>query len=169
MYKLIKFFENVVKFFRIKFKILYWKIKYGKNLKIGKNFTFRKGFIINMTKNAVLIIGDNNGFNNYCSINCHNKIVIGNDNIFGENVKIYDHNHVFNDKNIDFKRTFNTGTIEIGNENWIGSNVCVLKKCKMKDRNVVGANVRLNNEFDSENLIQCDDNINVEKIKYKNN
>ena len=144
MYKIIKFFENVIKFFRIKSKILYWKIKYGKNIKIGKNFTFRKRFIINMTKNGILEIGDNNGFNNDCSINCHEKIVIGNDNIFGENVKIYDHNHVFNDKNIDFKRNFKSNTIEIGNENWIGSNVTILSKCKINNRNVVGANVVLN-------------------------
>ena len=168
MYKICKFIENVIKFFRIKTKIIYWKIKYGKNIKIGKGVTFRKGFIINMTKNGVLKIGDNCGFNNYCSINCHEKIIIGNDNIFGENVKIYDHNHIFNDKNIDFKRKFKTNEVKIGNFNWIGSNVIILSKSELKDRNVVGANVVLNSKFDSENLIKGDNKINREKIKYRN-
>lgn len=167
MYKILKFIENVIKFFRIKFKILYWKIKYGNHLKIGKHLTFRKNFSINMTKNGFLIIGNKCAFNNNCTINCHEKIIIGNDNLFGENVKIYDHNHIFNDKTIDFKRKFKTNTIEIGNENWFGSNVTILSKCKMGNRNVVGANVVINQPFDSENLIQNQNNLKIEKIKFK--
>lgn len=169
MYKIIKFVENVIKFLRIKTKILYWKIKYGKHIKIGKNITFRKGFIINMTKDGILEIGDNCGFNNNCSINCHKKIIIGNDNIFGENVKIYDHNHIFNDKNIDFKRNFKSNVIKIGNKNWVGSNVTILSKCQLRDRNVIGANVVLNEKFDSENLIQNKKGLCIEKIKFKEN
>ena len=69
MYKIIKFIENVIKFLKIKTKIMYWKIKYGKRIKIGKNFKFRKGLVINISKNGYLEIGDNNAFNNYCSIN----------------------------------------------------------------------------------------------------
>ncbi len=168
MYKLCKFFENVIKFFRIKIKIVYWKIKYGKNIKIGKSLTFRKGFIINMTKDGVLEIGNNCSFNNYCSINCHEKIIIGNDNIFGENVKIYDHNHIFNDKNIDFKRNFKTHEIRIGNFNWFGSNVTILSKSILKDRNVIGANVVLNEKYDSEKLIRGDNKIIMDKINYNN-
>lgn len=167
MYSIIKFLENIKKFVIIKLKIIYWKIKYGKNIKIGKNLTFRKRFNINMTKNAKLEIGDNNAFNNDCSINCHEKIIIGNDNIFGENVKIYDHNHIFNDKNIDFKRNFKSNTIEIGNENWFGSNVTILSKCIIENKNVIGANVVLNEKMDSENLIKNENCINIQKIKFR--
>lgn len=42
-------------------------------------------------------IGDNVFFNNGTSIAAKEKIEIGDNCIFGENVKIYDHNHVFKD------------------------------------------------------------------------
>lgn len=167
MFRMIKFIENVKKFFRIKLKLLYWKIKYGKNLKVGKNLTFGKRFSINMTKEGILILGDNNAFNHDCSINCHEKIIMGNNNIFGANVKIYDHNHIFNDKNINIRKSFKSNTIQIGNENWFGSNVTILSKCSIENRNVIGANVILNEKFDSENLIQLSNNVKLEKIKFK--
>ena len=92
MYNIIKFIENVFRWIKIKISILYWKLKYGKRIKIGRNFRFRKSLIINISKGGHLEIGNNNAFNNYCSINCHKLIKIGNNNMFGENVKIYDFN-----------------------------------------------------------------------------
>lgn len=154
MYTLVKFIENVIKFIRIKFKIFYWKIKYGKNIQFGKNITFKKGLIINMTKSGKLKIGNNCGFNNYCSINCHKEIIIGNDNIFGENVKIYDHNHIFNDKTIDFKRNFSEGKITIGNKNWFGTNVVILKKAKIGDNNVIAANTCINAKVENGYIVK---------------
>lgn len=167
MYNIVKFCENAVKFIRIKAKIIYWKIKYGSHIKIGKGLTFRRGLIINMTKDAYLEIGNYNGFNNFCSINCHEKIVIGDNNIFGEGVKIYDYNHIFNDRTIDFKRNFKTRKINIGNNNWIASNVIILSKAQLKDRNVVGANVVLNAKYGSDNMITNNSNIiETKKISY---
>ena len=71
---------------------------YGRKLFIGKNTTWRKSFSLMIGKSASVIIGENCFFNNYCSINCHDEIIIGKNNLFGESVKLYDHNHVFNDK-----------------------------------------------------------------------
>lgn len=42
MFNLIRIIEILSRFIRIKCKILYWKIKYGKRLKIGKNLKFKK-------------------------------------------------------------------------------------------------------------------------------
>ena len=165
MYSLIKFAENVIKFIRIKCKILYWKIKYGKNIKIGKNLTFKKGFIINMTKNGKLTIGDNCGFNNNCSINCHKEIVIGHDNIFGENVKIYDHNHIFNDKSIDFKRNFSERKITIGNRNWFGSNVIILKNADIGNDNVIAAATCINEKVENEYIVKNKMRDEIETVK----
>ena len=167
MYSILKFIENVIRFIRIKIKILYWKLKYGKRIKIGKKFRFRKGMIINISNDAYLEIGDNNFFNNYCSINCRSNIKIGNNNMFGENVKFYDHNHVFNDKNVDMMHTFKKGNIIIGNDNWIASNVTMLAKSEVGNRNVVSANTVLNEIYENETLIKETGKKNVEKIKYK--
>ena len=168
MYGLFKLIENANRFLRIKFKILYWKLKYGKRIKIGKKLRFRKGMIINIAKDGFLEIGDNNGFNNYCSINCHKHIKIGNNNMFGENVKFYDHDHVFNKKDIDMSHTYNTGEINIGNYNWLASNVIVLRKTNIKDYNVIGANIVLNEELDSNILMKSVQECKKEEIIKKN-
>lgn len=166
MYYIFKFIENIFKYLRMKSKIIYWKLKYGNRIKIGKNFRFRKGMIINITEKGKLEIGNNNFFNNYCSINCHNQIIIGDNNLFGENVKMYDHNHVFNNKNIDVAHTFFENKIMIGNNNWIASDVTFLSKAKIKNYNVIGTKTIVNNEYSSEQLIQVEYNNRVKKINY---
>ena len=79
-------------------KILYRCI-YRNRITFGKNVQFRKGFSLMIDKNARVIIEDGVFFNNYCSINALKKIIIGKNCIIGENVKFYDHNHIFNKKN----------------------------------------------------------------------
>jgi len=167
MYYIIKSIENVIKFFRNKIKIIYWKMKYGKRIKIGKNFKFRKGMLINISKDGYLEIGNDNFFNNYCSVNCHESIIIGDNNLFGESVKIYDHNHVFNNKNIDMRHTFKKGKIKIGDNNWIGSNVVILDKTELGNRNVISANILLNQKYKNENLVRISSEVKIEKIIYK--
>lgn len=168
MYYIISYFENVAKFVRIQLKLFYWKLKYGKRLKIGKNFRFRKGLIINITKDGYLQIGDNCFFNNYCSINCHKKIVIGNDNIFGENVKIYDHNHIFNNKSLDMKKEFRCNEVYIGNKNWFGSNTIVLSKANIQNENVISAGMTINDKHGSYKIIRSANTEIEEEIIYKN-
>lgn len=148
-------------------KIAYYKAKFGKRLKIGKGVCFRKGFIINISENGFLEIGNNSFFNNNCSINCRDKIIIGSDNLFGENVKIYDHNHVFNDKKLNIKRSFTNKQIIIGDRNWFGSNVVILSGAKIGSYNVFGASTIINNEYGSECLVRVNDKISVEKIQFR--
>lgn len=165
MYYFFKGLEAILNFIRIKCKIIIWKLKYGKRIKIGKNLKFRKRFSINITNGGYLEIGDNNFFNNDCSINCHNKIIIGKDNLFGENIKVYDHNHIFNDKKINIKKSFKNGEINIGDRNWFGTNVVILSKATLKDYNVVAAGNIINQSYDSENIIYSKDD--VRKINFK--
>lgn len=164
MYYIIKLLEKIFSYIYIKFKLLYWKIKYGKRIKIGKNIKFRKNLIIEIGKNGYLQIGNDNFFNNYCSINCLNRISIGSDNLFGENVKIYDHNHIFNDLDVDFKKEFKVHEINIGNRNWIGSNVILLSKSMLGDNIVIGAGCTVNENVDDNNLLKLKDKYIKEKI-----
>lgn len=147
---------------------IYWKLKYRKRIKIGKNFRFRKRLKIIIDKNGRLSIGDNNFFNNDCSINCMEEIVIGNDNLFGESIKIYDHNHVFNEDNEVLRNKFKTSSICIGNNNWVGSNAIILKNASMGDRNVIGAGVVINEKIDSLKLIKRKDILEIETIVLNN-
>lgn len=154
MEKIINIIEYIIRIFIIKYKIVYWKLKYGKRIKIGKKLRFRKGFIINISKEGYLEIGDNNFFNNYCSINCHKYIKICNNNLFGEGVRIYDHNHIFNDTKVNIKEEFSCHEINIGNYNWIGSGCIVLSKTELGNRNVIGAGVVLNKQYKDKALVK---------------
>lgn len=160
MYLIFKIFEKTLETIKIKIKILYWKAKYGKKLK------FRKGFIIEIGKNGSLIIGNNNFFNNYCSINCLEKIEIGNDNLFGENVRIYDHNHIFNNKTIDKNHAFKTNSVKIGSNNWFATNTCILSKSEIGDNNVFSANMVINYKLDNDTLVKNIEKCDLSKINY---
>lgn len=90
--------------------------------------------------NGEMSIGDNCFFNNDCSINCLDKVTIGKDTIFGESIKIYDHDHLVDDDYFVNKNKFITAPVSIGENCWIGSNVTILKGVHISDRVIIGAN-----------------------------
>lgn len=123
------------------FKIIFFKIIYGRKFEFGEKFTFRKGFsLIIDGKNAKVKIGDNVFLNNFCTIAAMKNITIGNNTIFGENVKIYDHNHLFSNPKISIKNQgYNSAKITIGENCWIASNVVILKGVTIGNYSVIGA------------------------------
>jgi acetyltransferase-like isoleucine patch superfamily enzyme len=78
-------------------------------------------------------------FNNNCSINSMINITIGKNTIFGENVKMYDHDHLFDDQFGVSKDRFKKAPISIGQNCWIGSNVIILKGVSICDNVLIGA------------------------------
>lgn len=117
----------------------------------GGNFSIRFGPYVHFKKychillfpGAELVIGENVFFNNYCSVNCLEKIRIGKNTMFGEGVKIYDHNHVHSytgEKLVVEKNNFKTAPVTIGDNCWIGSNVTILKGVTIGNNAIVGAN-----------------------------
>lgn len=89
------------------FSKIFYKLIYGKKLKIGKSVTWRRKISIMISSKGTVSIGEKCFFNNYCSLNSNLNVTIGDNCLFGENVKIYDHNHRFRNlifllKNRDF-------------------------------------------------------------------
>lgn len=118
---------------------LFYKIGKGK-LVIGKHVTFRKGFSMMIDKQGKVVIGDHVFFNNYCSVNANESITIGDGTLFGENVRIYDHNHKYKDVNVPIKEQgFTSAPVVIGKHCWIASNVTILKGVHIGDNCVIGA------------------------------
>ena len=136
MMLLYKIYYHIVS---IIWKFIY-KLYYGSRLRLGKNFQFRKKITILLDSQGKVTIGDNVFFNNFCTVCALNEIVIGDGTIFGENVKIYDHNHKYSDSSIPIKQQgYSTAPIHIGNHCWIGSNVIILKGVTIGDNSVIGA------------------------------
>lgn len=112
----------------------------GARFIVGKHVTFRKGFSMMIGKNGEVNIGNNVFFNNYCSLNAIERIIIGDGTIFGENVKVYDHNHCYQDLNVPIKEQgFTSAPVNIGKHCWIASNVVILKGVTIGDNCVIGA------------------------------
>lgn len=111
-------------------------------LQFGKNLDFRNYISIWVGKNAELKIGDNVFMNNFCSVNCLKSIEIGENTIFGEGVKVYDHNHAYSHGNGELKvnrKEFTYGSVKIGKNCWLGSNTVVLKGVSIGDNSIIGA------------------------------
>ncbi len=108
---------------------------------IGNNASFRNYVHILVKKNATLEIGQHFFMNNFCSINCLESISIGNHTLFGENVKLYDHNHAYQSgPNFKlFHSEFTKAPIRIGSNCWLASNVTVLKGVTIGDNCIIGA------------------------------
>ena len=85
---------------------------------VMSNFFCRENCKFLVYPGASLKINESVFLNNGCSINCLNNIEIGANTIFGEGVKIYDHNHLFhfnNENTLAVERNeFSTARIKIG-------------------------------------------------------
>lgn len=113
-------------------------------------------------------IGERVFFNNCCSITCMNKIKIGNDCLFGENVHIYDHNHNYRQigKTIS-QQGFSIGEITIGNNVWIGTNVTILKNVHIGNNCIIGAGCVVYKDVPEGNILFC--NGEMKKIEVTEN
>lgn len=125
-------------------------------LTIKKQTRFRKFCTITLDASGELIIGENTFFNNYCSLNCLGRITIGNNTLFGEGIKMYDHNHVFNKKDVILEsQGMSIGQITIGNNCWIGSNCVILNNVVIGDNVVIGAGCIISASIPSNTLVKA--------------
>lgn len=153
-YFLIMYLSNTMSILRgIKFKIIYLKnikcslffIQSGSHLDIYnkkskliiKPFVFiRRNVTIRIDHNSELTIGEKVFINDNCSINCINKVVIGDYTKIGPGVSINDNDHNF--RGIEQSRML-TGDVIIGKNVWIGANVVILRNTYIGDNAVIAA------------------------------
>lgn len=147
-------------------KLFFYKIIFGSKLKVGKNVTFRKGFSL-LADGGKISIGDNVFFNNYCSIVSHASITIGDNCIFGENVKIYDNNHNFNSKDTKKNQGFSSQAIKIGKNCWLANNVVLLKGAEIGDNSVIGAGCIIKEKIPADVIVRKNDKYDFQKIEYR--
>lgn len=185
--KLIRKFRNSLKKFRVLCSLFFLKVSYGEKFKCKKVFfdrgwvfdvwagdfqvvleevSFRDNCKIRIRKNGQLSIGKKVFFNSGCSINCMERVEIGAYTQFGEGVKIYDHNHKFNENQTLIKdQGYTVAPVHIGENCWIGSNVIILKGVTIGDNVVIGANCLVYEDIPPNSLVRNESRLIVEPIK----
>lgn len=103
----------------------------------GKGLSIRSGVIFNVSADGILDVGKNVFINFGTKINVRDHVVIGDGCMIGQDVLIYDHDHDYRSDN--FRDTFITKPVTIGQNVWIGSGVIILKGVKIGDNSVIAA------------------------------
>lgn len=139
----------------------------SRKITIGKQVNFRNYIHIIVQNDAILEIGNHVFMNNFCSINCLEKISIGENTLFGENVKLYDHNHSYKrtENNLQISHSeFTTAPISIGENCWLGSNVVVLKGVSIGDNCIIGAGVLLYKNVPDNSIVTFNQELQIKTI-----
>lgn len=158
----IKAFRHVIAFI----KMLFFRLLYGKRVLFGEKTTFRKDFSLMIGENGSVKIGANCFFNNHCSINSLQSVEIGDGSIFGEGVKVYDHNHKFRDSSNDIKgQGYSVAAVKIGSHCWLGSNVVVLKGAEIGDNCVIGAGCVVSGQVPENSIVKLPYDNKIERIE----
>lgn len=131
------------------------KIHVGKNaeMTIGKHLSAQKGLLISACSGAKIVIGDNVNINSDCAIVAREKVLIGNEVMFGPGCKVYDHDHDYKKTGKSRRTSFVTGTIEIGNGVWLGANCIVLRGTSIGDNCVFGAGCIIKGSYPANTLV----------------
>lgn len=133
----------------------YYKVIYGSRLKLGDNTSFRGGLKIMIEGDGRIQFGNNCFINNGFCATSLKAITIGDNCIFGEGVKIYDHNHGHALNGVPFRdQDFESKEIIIGNNCWIASNVTILAGVHIGDNCVVGANCLVYKDIPANSIVK---------------
>ena len=107
-------------------------VNFGNGVMIGRNS------LITVRENAIFTMGEMSSFNADCKIACQQRITIGDNTIFGPNVLVYDHDHIFDSNGVK-RNEFTTKPITIGHDCWVGAGTVILKGSTIGDRCIIGA------------------------------
>ena len=106
---------------------------------IAENVTINQSNFITVKSNAKLSIGKNT-YITRATISCLGEVIIGENCILGEGMKIFDHNHQYTTNPFYVSKTdFNIGKVKIGNNVWTGANVVILKDVTIGNNVILGA------------------------------
>jgi acetyltransferase-like isoleucine patch superfamily enzyme len=136
------------------------------SINIGTNVIFKEFCSLVVNGSGSLSINANVFFNNYCSINCLGEIKIGTNTLFGEGVKIYDHNHKY-ETSPEIKvhaHQFTISPVTIGKNCWIGSNVTILKGVDIGDNVIIGANSLIHKSIPANSIVKANSPINIQSL-----
>ena len=116
----------------------------GSNIQIGARVHFGESVRINADHGASIIIEEGCSFNHNVSINALESIRIGHDSIFGPYVYIGDHNHQSGKNELIKTQGFDTQSLVVGSDVWMGVGATVLKGSFVGDGAIIAARAVVN-------------------------
>ena len=146
----------------------------GQDFEIGKFCIFRRndqarivlgaGFcarnFVSFNVAGTLNIGDKVFVNSYTSFNVRDRLDIGSGTLFGEGVRVYDHDHRFRDTDQPISRAgFVQAPVTIGRDVWIGSNAVILRGVSIGDGAVIAAGAIVSRDVPAGHLYYSRDRI----------
>lgn len=158
--------SRLIRRLQIKLKLFHIRI-FHKNIIVGREMNCRIGLVLNCSKEGKIVIGDGVFFNNGCSINAKKSIIIGDNCIFGENVKIYDYNHRFNQENVPIKNQgYSCKPVSIGRNCWIGSNVVILAGTTLGDNSVMADGCIVRGNIPADVVVKQRNDVTAESVVF---
>lgn len=144
----------------------FYRVAFGGAFRYGKRFHMRRGFQATIENGASITIGDDVFFNDYCALHARKGITIGSGTIFGENVRVYDHNHRFANPGERLKdQGYSEAPVTIGEHCWIGSNVTILKGATIGSNVVIGAGCVIDRNVPSNVVVRQNVELTMEEIR----
>lgn len=116
---------------------------------IGKGVAIGTRSVCTVRKGAILEINAMANLNSDCKIVCRKKITIGENTIFGPNVLVYDHDHLYSAESGVKRKEYVSSEITIGKNCWIGANTVILRGTHIGDNCLVGAGSVVKGDFSS--------------------
>lgn len=105
--------------------------------RLGYGTYISRGCLLQVNGEGRLDVGDNVFFNENCHVVVQEKIHIGEATLFGPNVCIYDHDHIFDDCGVH--SDLESLPVWLGARCWIAANAVVTKGVRVVDGVLVGA------------------------------
>ena len=117
----------------------------GVRLMIGENAELRLGsgcYIddysrIQVSDNAVMSLEDHVYLNTNNRFVASKSILIKNNCMFGPNVCVFDHDHIFDSKGVHPQK--NSSSIQIGSNCWVAANTVITRGVTIADNTLIGA------------------------------
>lgn len=117
---------------------------------------------------GVITIGANCFMNVGVLLSSHKSILIGNDVLIGDGVRIYDHDHIFGpDVHVASHGTVSAPVV-VGNNVWIGSGAILLKGTRIGDNCVVAAGTIVRGDIPANSLVRQESRMVITPIDRRN-
>ncbi|MBS7362662.1 MAG: acyltransferase [Paludibacteraceae bacterium] len=133
-------------------------------ISIGRNNEISADCDIQVHGKGRFSIGDGSYMNRFCMISAHNSVSIGNHCMFGPCVKIFDNNHRFS-REEGVSSDLTVGSVRIGDNCWIASNVIILKGAEIGDNCVIGAGCLISGVVPSGSIVKMKQEQIIQEIK----